>query len=243
MCNRYNPPEWRDIERFWEISRRSPNQWWTHQPQGPMVAPLRAGPYVKAGGELEIGQWGMIPPSSKTQRPMTSAGKPMSTNNARTETIQTAWTFKFPWKDGKRCLIPAASYDEPYWGPLFEPFPKTIWWRFARADGHPWALAGLWNEWVDPESGEIVPNYAMLTMNCDSHPLLNKFHKPERDKAGNILPADKHDKRSVISIEREDWDTWLHGTQEQAMALFKTPPAEVFAHGAADPAQSVKLAI
>lgn len=39
--------------------------------------------------------------------------------------------------------------DEPYWGT-----GKNIWWRFWREDGEPWALAGLWSEWTDPETGE-----------------------------------------------------------------------------------------
>jgi putative SOS response-associated peptidase YedK len=68
----------------------------------------------------------------------------------------------------QRCIIPATSYDEPYWGPLFEPFAKTVWWRFARADGRPWGLAGIWHEWTDPATGEVVPNCTMLTQNCDA---------------------------------------------------------------------------
>lgn len=36
-------------------------------------------------------------------------------------------------------------------------------------------LAGIWNEWVDPETGELVPSYSMLTINCDDHPLLRSL--------------------------------------------------------------------
>jgi putative SOS response-associated peptidase YedK len=35
--------------------------------------------------------------------------------------------------------------------------------RFARVDGQPWVLAGLWSEWTDPVTGELVPSYTMLT--------------------------------------------------------------------------------
>jgi putative SOS response-associated peptidase YedK len=48
-------------------------------------------------------------------------------------------TFKGPWSNGQRCIIPAEDFDEPYWGT-----GRNIWWRFSRADGKPWALAGLW---------------------------------------------------------------------------------------------------
>lgn len=84
----------------------------------------------------------------------------------------------------------------------------------------------------------------MLTQNCDAHPLLNKFHKPERDRETNaILPAEKQDKRAVVPIEPADYDTWLNGTQEQALALIKLPSHETFLHGAVDPAQNAPLAM
>lgn len=200
--------------------------------------PLAAAAYMKAHGEMEVGQWGMVPPDSPTRMPTSKkTGKRLSTFNARMETVATAWTFRFPWGRGQRCLIPATSYDEPYWGHN----GKNIWWRFARADGKAWALAGLWSEWVDPTTGEIVPNFTMLTQNCDGHPLLGLMHKPEVDKEGNALPPEKQDKRSVIAIEREDWDAWLHGTKEQALPLIRVAPLECFAHGAVDPQKNVPL--
>jgi hypothetical protein len=76
----------------------------------------------------------------------------------------------------------------------------------------------------------------MLTQNCDDHPLLSLMHKPDP-----ALPPDAQDKRSVIPIERKDWDTWLNGTVEQAMALVKLPGLDLFSHGPADPAQQVTL--
>lgn len=52
-------------------------------------------------------------------------------------------------------------------------------WRFRRRDGDLWGLAGLYNEWTDPVTGEIVPRYTMRTLNCDGHPLLSRMHKPD----------------------------------------------------------------
>lgn len=203
------------------------------------IAPLKPGPLVMARGASAVGQWGMIPPDSKERTPKNRQGKRMSTNNARTETMASAWTFRTAWARGQRCLIPADSYDEPYWGHQ----GRNIWWRFRRADGHPWALAGLWSEWTDPATGEVIPNYTMLTQNCDNHPLLRLMHKPERDRDGNVLPPESQDKRSVVSIEPGHWDQWLHGSKEQALALITLPELECIAHGAADPAQQVALPV
>ena len=129
------------------------------------------------------------------------------------------------------CLIPAVDYDEPYWGS-----GRNVWWRFARRDGLVWALAGIWSEWTDPASGEVVPSYTMLTQNCDSHPLLSLMHKPDP-----ALPPDQQDKRSVIPIERADWVRWLHGSLEEAMALVKLPEIDLFSHGPAEPGRHPQL--
>ena len=81
-----------------------------------------------------------------------------STNNARFEDITAKASFKHSWAYGKRCVIPALSFDEPNWES-----DKNMWWRFRRADGHPWGLAGLWNTWSDKTTGEVTESYTMLT--------------------------------------------------------------------------------
>lgn len=197
------------------------------------VAPLGTGVFLKGLGVAAVGQWGMIPAHSPTRVPRLASGQRMSTNNARRERVATAPTFRAAWARGQRCLIPATWFQEPYWGiTLADPMAATrnTWWRFARADGEPWALAGLWSEWTDPATGEVVPSYTMLTQNCDGHPLLALMHKPDPK-----LPPDAQDKRTVVPIEPADWELWLHGPREAAEALFRVPPPEQFRHGPADP--------
>jgi len=218
------------------------------KPYGAYVAPLKDGPYLRADGRVEVGQWGMIPPDSLTRFPQMKVGrpaegakqkfKPLSTNNARRERLHVAKTFSDSWLRGKRCLVPAENFTEPYWGT-----GKHIAWTFSRVDGAPWALAGIWAEWVDPDSGELVPNYSMITQNCDTHPLLRLMHRPTLDKAGLPVPPDKQDKRAVVPIEEPYWDQWLNGTVEQAEALIQLPALELFKHGAADPAKQVDLGL
>ena len=130
-------------------------------------------------------------------------------------------SYKDPWKRGQRCIIPAATFDEPNWET-----GKNIWWRFARADGAPWGLAGLWNIWTDKATGEQHESYTMLTLNADAHPLMNRMHKPD-PKVG---PGEQ-DKRSVIPIERADVDQWLEGTVKEATELLQLAPVAVFAAG------------
>lgn len=209
MCNRYVSPAADEIERYWHAGARSP---W----RGGPVFPRAPGAFVRAAGgggrELVVGRWGLLPWFAKTATPA------YSTNNARFEELERKPSYREPWRRGQRCLIPAWSFDEPCWES-----GRNVWWSFRRADGAPWALAGLWNTWTDRATGELVESYTMLTLNADAHPLLRRMHKPDPK-----LPADAQDKRSVVAIEAADVDAWLHGPPPQAAALVRLTPVAGF---------------
>lgn len=225
MCNLYTAVS--NHRLMAQFGRAAAGQTWLDY-----IAPLLPGPYIRQAGEVEVGQWGMIAQGNKTRTPMGQ------TNNARRETLAVRGTYTPSWLEGKRCLIPAEDFVEPYYPPGST---KSISWRFRRADGQAWALAGIWSEWTDPDTGEVVPNYSMITQNCDAHPLLKLMHKAEVDAAGTVLPSEKQDKRAVVPLEREKWDEWLHGTVEQAEGLIQLPAVELFTHGAGDLPRDVPL--
>ena len=210
MCNHYLSPEEAEIERFWQIGRR--NQW-----RGQMeIFPRSLGPFVRpvrntVDRELVVGQWGLIPWFAKTPK------LPYSTNNARFEEITQKASYKQSWAHGRRCIIPAWSFDEPCWES-----GHNVWWRFRRVDAAPWGLAGLWNAWPDPSTGEVIESYTMLTINADEHPLMSRMHRPDPRR-----PPDHQDKRSVVSIELAAVETWLFGPLADAAALMRAPPVEV----------------
>ena len=189
MCNRYETPRQMDVEEF-----RAPPP---SRPYKHAIGPRQYGPFV-VDGRAVVGQRGMIEPGSPVRAPKAA-------NNARCESVRLLRTLRSAWAQDHRCLIPPRSFDEPYWGT-----GKNIWWRFRRRDGAPWAIAGLWSEWVDPESGEVVPNYTMITRNCNGHPLLSLMQKPGPGK-----PADKQNKRTVVLLQPGYWRTWPSG---QALA-------------------------
>lgn len=209
MCNRYVSPTEAEIERAWHVGRRQPGRWWDE-----VVVPRRRGVFIRQGDgsqQLVSGQWGLIPSFAKTSQ------LKYSTNNARSEELADKPSYRQPWARGQRCIIPAQSFDEPCWET-----GRNVWWRFRRADGQPWGLAGLWNTWTDSGSGEILESYTMLTINADDHPLMRRMHKPKPDR-----PAGEQDKRSVIAIQPADVQTWLAGTLEDARELLCPPPMEV----------------
>lgn len=228
MCNRYHVPGDEYEPQF--VGER------------PFGGPKKIGPYQEGmffrpadnGLKRVLGQWGMIRPGAPSRWEFTTRKDPATglevptkerrmTNNCRSETMHRLPTFRDAWTNSRRCVIPALTYDEPNWETK-----KCIYWSLARADGAPWLLAGLWSEWADLETGELVPNYTMVTVNCDDHPLLSRLHKPDPK-----LPATNQDKRAVVPLMGEAVDAWLYGTHEEARAALVPPPAEVYDQGAA----------
>lgn len=205
MCTRYITPDQAELERAWEIGRRSQIQWDLE------LFPRALGPFLRQGqgGSLNliVGTWGLIPAWSKTPR------LTYSTCNCRSEEAAAKPTFADAWRKGQRCIIPALSFDEPCWET-----GKSVWWRFRRQDGQPWGLAGLWNTWRDRATGEVVESYTMLTVNADDHPIMSRMHKPDP-----MLPPDQQDKRSVVAIEQSDIEQWLQGTTADIMPLIRAP--------------------
>ena len=212
MCTRYVPPDQAAIERFWNIGRHNQPQW------AEQVFPRAHGPFVRGAGsepgwQLVVGQWGLIPWFAK------AAKLTYSTNNARFEEIETKASYKQSWLQGKRCIIPAWSFDEPCWES-----GSNVWWNFCRADGLPWGLAGLWNDWTDKDTGEVISSYTMLTINADHHTIMSRMHRPDPKR-----PADQQDKRSVVAIDLSDVEAWLQGSVGDAKELMRAPSVDVLA--------------
>jgi putative SOS response-associated peptidase YedK len=57
------------------------------------------------------------------------------------------------------------------------------------------------------------------------------MHKPDPN-----LPPDRQDKRTVVPLEREHWETWLRGSVEEARALITVPSLDLFEAGPTAPA-------
>ena len=129
MCGRYSitlPPE--AIRQLFQTHGELPN-WPAYYNAPPTTAlPIVRQAKDRGGRELALMTWGLIPWFSKDGKPS------FSTINARAEGLQTAASYREPFKNGRRCIVPASGYFE-WTGPKNDRQPHY----FTRADGQPMA--------------------------------------------------------------------------------------------------------
>jgi hypothetical protein len=68
---------------------------------------------------------------------------------------------------------------------------------------------------VSDEGREVI-SFTMLTINCDLHPLLTRFHRPTNDK------GEAAEKRTPVLLAEEDFDAWLDTSPSRAPIYFGT---------------------
>lgn len=143
------------------------------------------------GLELLTGSFGLIPHWSKDTKIC------RRTYNARSETVADKPSYRDAWRRAQHCIIPAAAIYEPDWRS-----GKAVATRIARADGKAMGIAGLWEEWRDPNTRQTLHSYTMLTVNADTHEFMRNYHRPEDEK------------RMVVILPRGLYRDWLEAPVE-----------------------------
>lgn len=112
--------------------------------------------------QVQLFRWGLIPNWAKDHK----IG--YKTINARSEEIVNKPSFRKPIRS-QRCLVLANCYFE--WKKQGESkTPHVIYVQDQRL----FAMAGVWDEWVDKTSGELVNSFSVLT--TAATPLLHPLH-------------------------------------------------------------------
>ncbi|MFG1284252.1 SOS response-associated peptidase [Xanthobacter autotrophicus] len=132
---------------------------------------------------LSLLKWGLVPSFAKD----TSGGARLI--NARAETAPEKLSFRAAWRARRRCIVPADGFYEWVRAPGHrQPF------FISRSDGRPMALAGLWEGWKDPATGQWLRTFTILTTAADSK--LRPLHErmpvilPESDIAAFLEAED-----------------------------------------------------
>ena len=110
------------------------------------------------------------------------------TYNARSETLATLASFRESWKMGWRCIIPAERIFEPTWET-----GKAMRWQIQQPGEVPTGIAGIYRWRHDLKDGQWRWSLAMLTMNADGHPVMQRFHKANDEKRMVVMILSPND--------------------------------------------------
>jgi putative SOS response-associated peptidase YedK len=135
-------------------------------------------------------RWGLIPGWAKDR----AIGNRLI--NARSETVAEKPSFRAALKR-RRCVVPADGFYE--WQGKAPARPHF----FSAADGGLLAIAGLWEEWTDKATGELIESCTLLT--TEANQLVRPIHHRmpvllERDDLGRWLDTSKNDAESVRGL-------------------------------------------
>jgi putative SOS response-associated peptidase YedK len=155
---------------------------------------------VTKAAHLQAMNWGLIPnwfkePNFKEIASMTL--------NAKVETLNEKASFKHLIKRNE-CIIPASGFFE--WQTSGkEKIPFFI----APSKGGIFSMAGIYDVWMHPLTGEQHSTFSMLT--CPANELMEEIHNSK--------------KRMPVLLKPEQENDWLQGTLD--LDILKTPLSSV----------------
>jgi putative SOS response-associated peptidase YedK len=180
MCSRFTQSyTWRELVELYRLTHPARNL----QPRY-NIAPTKQIDVVRlaeTGPELVPMRWGLIPSWWKK-----TAKEVPSTFNARAETVAQKPMFRSAFKH-TRCIVPASGYYE--WRAIEKSKQPYF---ISAADGAVLSIAGLWDQWKEPETGEPVLSAILIVT------------------AANNFTRSIHDRMPVLLAQR-DLDAWLTG--------------------------------
>jgi putative SOS response-associated peptidase YedK len=116
----------------------------------------------------------------------------------------------------QRCLVIADAFIEGTTAnKLDEPYLV-----YLKDKARPFAFAGIYDEWLDPNTGESHPNFAIIT--CPPNLLMEKI---QHHRMPVILPEEFHNEYLNLDIPLSDITSMLQSYPANQMNAFKISPA------------------
>lgn len=128
---------------------------------------------------VKLMQWGLIP--SWVEDPDKAESIRKGTYNARAESLHEKPSFRTPLRNG-RCLVIAHGFFE--WQQVNG---KKIPWYIRLKSNEPFVFAGLYDNWMNPDTGEGISTFSIIT--TAANPLLEKIHNTKK-RMPVILPKE-----------------------------------------------------
>ncbi len=158
-----------------------------------------------ASDSIQLLKWGLIPSWTRnTEEANTIRYK---TFNARAETVSSKPSFSKPFKS-KRCLIPVKGFFE--WQHSGD---KKIPWYIYPGDDNVFSIAGIFDQWVETNTGEIFNTFSIIT--TEANDLMAVIHNSK--------------KRMPVILDRSDENKWISLTTspDDALNLLKPCQSEI----------------
>ena len=143
----------------------------------------------------EVATWGLVPHWVKDDEQRKKLWN--RTLNARGETIFEKPSFRNAAKNNRCIVYVDGFYEHHHFGGKTYPF------FIKQHNNKPLALAGLWSEWANKETGGTMNTFTIVT--TEGNPLLSKIHNNPKLKGPRmpfILPLELEDKW-LIHIDDE----------------------------------------
>lgn len=143
----------------------------------------------------EVATWGLVPHWVKDEQELKKQWN--NTLNARGETIFEKSSFRTAAKNNRCIIYVDGFYEHHHYNKKTYPF------YIYRKDKEPMALAGLWSEWKNPDTGGTLNTFSIVTTNANA--IMAKIHnnpKLEEPRMPVILPTALEDK-------------WLHNITDE----------------------------
>ncbi|GHA68684.1 SOS response-associated peptidase [Pontibacter akesuensis] len=172
------------------------------------AAPSQSLPVVtnKQPDTIQFFSWGLQPFWAKDVKSIKRS------INARSETLSEKPSFRNLIKT-KRCLVPADGFYE--W--MATPQGKVPH-RILLKSGELFSFAGLWDEWLDKGTGEILYTYTIITTEA------NDIVKPIHDRMPVILSAEAEELWLDENEKQEDLLSLLKPYPSAEMTVYPVSP-------------------
>ena len=167
------------------------------------IFPTYPGPIILKSHKTErtaigMARFGLVPSWAKEE----TFGR--KTYNARAETVAEKPSYKHAWTKRHYALALADAFYEP----CYES-GKAVRTAIKQMNREPMAIASIWDTWTEPETGELVVSFSMLTIEASTHPIMQRMHQPDDEK------------RTAVPLRPELFSAWLNATPEEAQALLQ----------------------
>ncbi len=114
----------------------------------------------------------------------------------------------------KRCILPVDHFLE---GPKKERLKKPY--LVERKGERPFALGGLWDEWTDQDTGELVPTFTVIT--TANNKLMGRIG---HHRSPLIIPDDRVSEWLDPELDRAAIEAFLHPSSSEGFHAYPVDP-------------------